>query len=368
MTYPFQEGLWELLITALYRAGRQADALATYQRVRALLADELGLDPGPAAAGARAADPGPRLVLGSATRRAEPPRTTPAGNLPSMSVELVGRERTSRRWRTCSPATGWWRSSGRAASARRRSPSPSVAGCATGARRRLAGQARDRDDADDVVDTLIAALNVTGGEEALFERLKACAALVILDNCEHVLDEAAALAVRLLDAAQDCGCCARARSRSTSTAKPCSSSLPSPSPTRSSCSPAGPMRSASRPVDDHDAVHDLCRSLDGLPLAIELAAARTKTLSIEEITRRLDDRFSVLSDPTSRRPERRRASGRRSGGATSCCSPMTSEACGRWPPSPAARHCPPSSPSSKRSTCPPRRRSTSSAGWPAGRW
>ena len=56
-----------------------------------------------------------------------------------------------------------------------------------------------------------------------------------------------------------------------------------------------------------DAVHELCRSLDGLPLAIELAAARTKTLSIEEITRRLDDRFNVLSDPTSRRPERRRA-------------------------------------------------------------
>ena len=46
-TYPFQEGLWELLITALYRAGRQADALATYQRVRDQLADELGLDPGP---------------------------------------------------------------------------------------------------------------------------------------------------------------------------------------------------------------------------------------------------------------------------------------------------------------------------------
>ena len=54
-------------------------------------------------------------------------------------------------------------------------------------------------------------------------------------------------------------------------------------------------------------MRELCRSLDGLPLAIELAAARTKTLSIEEITRRLDDRFLVLSDPTSRQPERRRA-------------------------------------------------------------
>ena len=44
---PYREPLWELLITALYRAGRQADALAAYQRVRAALADELGLEPGP---------------------------------------------------------------------------------------------------------------------------------------------------------------------------------------------------------------------------------------------------------------------------------------------------------------------------------
>ena len=48
---------------------------------------------------------------------------------------------------------------------------------------------------------MIAALNVTGGEAALFERLKGAAAVVILDNCEHVVDAAAALAVRLLDAA-----------------------------------------------------------------------------------------------------------------------------------------------------------------------
>ena len=64
---------------------------------------------------------------------------------------------------------------------------------------------------------------------------------------------------------------------------------------------------ARRPGAADDRVLQLCRSLDGLPLAIELAAARTKTLSIEEITRRLDDRFSVLSDPASRKPQRRRA-------------------------------------------------------------
>ena len=47
VSYPYQESMWELLITALYRAGRQADALAAYQRVRAGLAEDLGLDPGP---------------------------------------------------------------------------------------------------------------------------------------------------------------------------------------------------------------------------------------------------------------------------------------------------------------------------------
>ena len=46
--HPLREGLWALLITALYRAARQADALAAYRRVREQLADELGIEPGAA--------------------------------------------------------------------------------------------------------------------------------------------------------------------------------------------------------------------------------------------------------------------------------------------------------------------------------
>lgn len=57
-------------------------------------------------------------------------------------------------------------------------------------------------------------------------------------------------------------------------------------------------------------VEGVCRSLDGLPLAIELAAARVRSLSVQEIARRLDDRFALLQNPTSRQPRRRRAGSR----------------------------------------------------------
>jgi predicted ATPase len=130
--------------------------------------------------------------------------------------------------------------------------------------------------------------------------------VLILDNCEQVVDAAADLAVRLLDAAPGLRVL-------------CTSQVPLDvdgevvfelAPLSLSDSMelfarrAGTQRR--QPAPEH-VIADLCRALDGLPLAIELAAARTRTLSVEEITRRLDDRFGILSDPTSRRPERRRA-------------------------------------------------------------
>jgi predicted ATPase len=161
----------------------------------------------------------------------------------------------------------------------------------------------------DVIDTVIAALNVTGGEATLFERLKSNSTLVILDNCEHVVDAAAALAVRLLDAAPTLRILCTSQvpldidGEALFELDPLSLSDAVELFTRR----ATEQRKNQAVGETDDAVHELCRSLDGLPLAIELAAARTKTLSVEEITRRLDDRFNVLRDPTSRRPERRRA-------------------------------------------------------------
>ena len=111
-------------------------------------------------------------------------------------------------------------------------------------RRRLVGQARDRGDRRRRRRHVDRGAERPGGEAALFERLKDTAALVILDNCEHVIDAAAGLAVRLLDAAPGYGSCAPARSRWTSTVRPCSSSHRSRSPTPSSCSPVEPTPNA----------------------------------------------------------------------------------------------------------------------------
>ena len=298
-TNAYREGLWELLITALYRAGRQADALAAYQRVRIRLADELGLEPGP-----RLQQLEHQILVHDPALRG--PDRAAAGNLPSMSAELVGREteiaavsdllRGTRLVEIVGPG-GIGKTA--VAIATGRGLAESCPGGVWLARLETATTA------DDVLDTLIAAMSVTGGEAALLERLKGAEALVILDNCEHVIDAAAALAVRLLDAAH------RLRILCTSQVALDVDGEAVFELTPLALSDAVELftrrAAARRGEQSAGAVHDLCRSLDGLPLAIELAAARTKTLSIEEITRRLDDRFSVLSDPASRRPERRRA-------------------------------------------------------------
>jgi predicted ATPase/DNA-binding SARP family transcriptional activator len=305
-SYPYQESLWVLLITALYRAGRQTEALATYQRVRQRLADELGLDPGP-----QLQQLEQQILIHDTS--IDPVRAAPSmaavGNLPSISAELVGRDSElvavseliahNRLVEIVGPG-GIGKTAIAIATGR---TSSRLRGGVWLARLETAVTAND------VVDTLIASLNVVGGEPALYERLKDSDALIILDNCEHVVDAAARLAVRLLDSAP------RVRILCTSQVP-----LDVDGETLYELAPlalgdaaelftrrAATQRKNKRLVDDHDAVLELCRSLDGLPLAIELAAARTKTLSIDEIIRRLDDRFNMLNDPTSRRPERRRA-------------------------------------------------------------
>ena len=367
-TYPYQEGLWELLITALYRAGRQADALAAYRRVAAQLADELGLDPGPELRKLEQRI----LVQDPSLGTSGGPVGVPAGgNLPSMPVDLVGRERDvaslvdllarDRLVEVVGPG-GIGKTAVAIAVARALSLSNDA---------RTGGiwlaRLETATNANDVVDVLIAALHGPGGETALFERLKGTSAVVLFDNCEHVRDAVAGLAVRLLDAAPGLRIL-------------CTSQIPldvdaevvyelAPLTLADAVElftrRAAAQRRRYASSGDEPAVLDLCRALDGLPLAIELAAARTKTLSIEEITRRLDDRFQVLSDPTSRRPERRRSL---KSTIRWCCFPMTSVGCGPWPRLPGAHPWPRWSSSYRRSGFRHPRPSTCSDGWRVDRW
>jgi predicted ATPase/DNA-binding SARP family transcriptional activator len=310
--YPFQESVWELLITALYRAGRQADALATYQRVRTLLADELGLDPRPQLRQLEEQILAHDVSLGIAREAVRPGEATLVGNLPSLTAELVGRASevvevsellASHRLVEIVGPGGMGKTALAIAVGR---GLPASHGIGLGGVW-LARLETSRTSAD-AVDMLVAALNVTG-EVALVERLRDMRAVVILDNCEHVRDVAADLAVRLLDAVPGLRIL-------------CTSQVPldvegeavyelQPLALADAIALFTRRAFARRlnpgSADQDEALLELCRSLDGLPLAIELAAARTKTLSIDEIIRRLDDRFHVLSDPTSRRPERRRS-------------------------------------------------------------
>ncbi len=93
--HPLREGLWASLITALYRAGRQADALAAYGRVRRVLVDELGLEPGRGAARARAAGAAAEPVAAARERHADggPRAGQPADGRSRVSRLVPGRPR-----------------------------------------------------------------------------------------------------------------------------------------------------------------------------------------------------------------------------------------------------------------------------------
>ena len=307
--FPYNETLWELLIGALYRSGRQADALAAYQRVRVLLADELGLEPGPSLRRLEQQILAHDVSIDDATRPARAPDVQSApGNLPSLTVELVGRaaELTalgeelarSRLVEIVGPG-GIGKTALAVATARAIAAEPRLARGGVWLVR-LEGATTS----DEVVDAVIAALHVSGGEAALLERLKGAPSLLVIDNCEHVVEAAAPFVGRLLDAAPGLRVLATSQVALDLDGEVVVELAP--------LAPHDAVELFTRRATRYDAttdgaVRELCLALDGLPLAIELAAARTKTLPVDEIIRRLDDRFAVLYDPTSRRPERRRA-------------------------------------------------------------
>ena len=301
--HPLREGLWAALIKALYQAGRQAEALSAYAAVRQLLADELGVDPGVNLQALQQ-----QVLQHSPELESSGPRAP--GNLPPLETPVIGR--------ADDVAT--------VVSALAAHRLVVVIGPGGVGKTRLALEVGhrlappggvwlvrlDALDADAPITeaVVVEALQVSGGEPALRERLSAAGTMLLLDNCEHVLDRVALLVRSLLDALPQLRVLATSQAGLGVEGEHLHQLEPltqEESVTLFVSRAQEQRRQFALDPATAAAVAEVCQSLDGLPLAIELAASRVRSLSVPDIARRLDDRFAILRDPNSRRPDRRRA-------------------------------------------------------------
>src|SRR2546427_877636 len=139
-----------------------------------------------------------------------------------------------------------------------------------------------------------------GWRDALTESLRGRQMLLMLDNCEHVLDQAASLVEALIAACPGVTIMATSREALGVAGE---SAWPVPSLGLGADSTAATLFierardvvPAFDPGDDLEVVAEICRRLDGIPLAIELAAARVRSMSPSQIRDRLDERFRLLT-------------------------------------------------------------------------
>ena len=305
--YPVRERLWRLLVLALYRAERQADALAAYRRARELLATELGLEPGEDL----------RRLEQAVLRQDVPAAPPPARhNLPAPLTSFVGREQDLDRVEQLLGQARLVTLTGTGGTGKTR--------LALEAGARVVGRFPDGvwlaelagiTDPALVAVQVMAALGVRqAGDvpvlEALIYRLRPAELLLVLDNCEHLLDASAQLAGALLRAAPGLRVLATSREPLGIPGEVAYPVRPLDLPPEQAGAPAAGQAAAVRLFLDRGSAarggtgggvapvavaERICRKLDGLPLAIELAAARLGTLSAAEIEAHLADRFRFLA-------------------------------------------------------------------------
>ena len=356
--HPLDEPLQALHLRALRDAGRTAEALAAYDAVRVRLADRLGVDPGAelrALHAALLADPDPAQGPDPATPRraphamgasaprgpgargsvlAGPPvaavpasgageRGTPPGNLRAGLTSFVGRgEEIGEIGRELGTArlvtlTG----PGGAGKTRLSLEAAATARSARHAEWPDGVWVAELAPVRDPQDTAEAVLTALGGRETvlrgstaeglravtepnaldplaqLAERCASRSMLLVLDNCEHVIDAAAKLVETLLVECPGVTVLATSREplgvpgESVRPVEP----LPDPVALQLFADRGASARPGFRTDEDPEACAEICRRLDGLPLAIELAAARLRSLTPRQLARRLDDRFRLLT-------------------------------------------------------------------------
>ncbi len=315
--HPVRERLVAALMRALVATGRDTEALLVYQRTREALADALGVDPSPELSALHVA-----LLRGELGRREQ--RWQEQGRKTNLRAELtsfVGKDADVAAVRELIAEHRLTTVIGPGGSGKTR--------LATETARTLLGDLPDGAwlvelasiGADgDVAQSTLAALGLRdallGGApnaepaDRLIAAIREREALLILDNCEHVIESAAAFAHRVL------GECQRLRILATSReplgitgealwlveplALPAGDASPGEIESSAAVQLLRDRAGAVRKdlvVDAHSlpTMARVCRALDGIPLAIELAAARLRTMSLDQLAHRLDDRFRLLT-------------------------------------------------------------------------
>ncbi|MFJ6758187.1 AfsR/SARP family transcriptional regulator [Streptomyces sp. NPDC091273] len=346
--HPLREGLVAALMRALVAAGRPAEALTAYGNAREVLAEELGADPSPELsalhtavlrgevpagppAGPPEAAPAPRTAsspavppapAGATTPRAEggpqAPHPSPPTNLRAALASLVGRDEDLAqvdalvdrfRLTTLTGPGGAGKTRLAVQSARPlldRFPDGvwlvelaplSAGGDVPSAVLNALALREHAPAAGDPLDRLVAALRTR-------------TALLVLDNCEHLIEAAAATTDRLLGECPGLRILATSREPLGLTGEALWPVHPLALPPQDADAAQAMASPAVRLLNDRaaaarsgfavtaetaPAVTRICRALDGMPLAIELAAARLRTMSPEQLAARLDDRFRLLT-------------------------------------------------------------------------